>query len=587
MDEDGSQDTLDRAGVPRQGWRQNGRVTIACTACRSQHLRCDAAQPVCSRCRALAKRCMYTNVRRSRRKAPKVLESSAPEPQDQHEDGYDAIPTTDLAGVSAMTQQGPSMNRRPDASSQPFTPNVSVEVSSAIDAFYSRFFPGHPFVLPKIPFISQLQRDPASVADLLSVMALIGSLYLRDGRSQAYRRGTEQSLQRQLPRGGFSVQALMLFALVLEWSGDNERAEATLGLAKSMALAIHMNRKAFSIRHGQGNPVVEECWRRTWWDLYVIDALFAGIRHQPTFDLWSVDADVNLPGEEADYIDGNIACPRTLLDYEDRGFDEVDVPFSSFTYLIDAARILGTTLAAGDVMGGSPVALVKNAEANIMSWDLHLPQSKRDPVRPNGSVDEVLFRAHMVINTVATHLHRPRSLLHYSTMELLCSKYAPPLPAEVLAPEEKHHDKHTHKAIRAAIAFIDLLTVPATPTSHSPFVMCMGSMAMATHMSACELLLRDDDFAHARDRVRVFLGILRAFEGVWPQACKWSGEMRLMAKAVFANRDRAGNLITDPLGALTQSLGDGVSHTDNTGSGGSVDDLDMLLTDAGFGEIII
>ncbi|KAK4074597.1 transcriptional regulator family: Fungal Specific TF [Purpureocillium lilacinum] len=576
MDDDDNQDTPERPGVLRQGWKQNGRVTIACTACRTQHLRCDAAQPVCSRCRALNKPCVYTNVRRSRRKVAKVWDSSPSEPRARHEDVHDGIQTTDIRDVAIPTQQGPSNppHRRTGASSAPFVPNCSVEASSAIDGFYSYFFPGHPFVLPRTSFISQVDRDPASVADLLPAMALVGSLYLRDGRSSSYRQGVEQALCQQLPPTGFSVQALMLFALVLEWSGENERAESTLGQAKSLALSIQMNQKPFATRHGQGIPVMEECWRRTWWELYVIDALFAGIRHQPTFDLWNVDTDVDLPGEEADYIEANIASPRTLTEYEDRGFDQVDVPFSSFAYLVDAARILGTTLAAGDVAGGSPVALVKNAEANIMSWDLHLPQSKRDPVRPNG---------------VAAHLHRPRSLLHYSTMELLCSKYAPPLPAEVLAPEEKHHDRHTHKAIRAAIAFIDLLTVPASATSHSPFVMCMGSMAMATHMSACELLLRGDDYAHARDRVRVFLGILRAFEGVWPQACKWSGEMRLMAKAVFANRDRDGNLISDPLGALTQSLGDGFQgvRVEDLGTGSSGDDLDMLLTDASFGETII
>ena len=419
MDDDDNQDTPERPGVLRQGWKQNGRVTIACTACRTQHLRCDAAQPVCSRCRALNKPCVYTNVRRSRRKVAKVWDSSPSEPRARHEDVHDGIQTTDIRDVAIPTQQGPSNppHRRTGASSAPFVPNCSVEASSAIDGFYSYFFPGHPFVLPRTSFISQVDRDPASVADLLPAMALVGSLYLRDGRSSSYRQGVEQALCQQLPPTGFSVQALMLFALVLEWSGENERAESTLGQAKSLALSIQRNQRPFATRHGQGIPVMEECWRRTWWELYVIDALFAGIRHQPTFDLWNVDTDVDLPGEEADYIEAvsisspflvtyiesdskqNIASPRTLTEYEDRGFDQVDVPFSSFAYLVDAARILGTTLAAGDVAGGSPVALVKNAEANIMSWDLHLPQSKRDPVRPNGSVDEVLFRAHMVINT--------------------------------------------------------------------------------------------------------------------------------------------------------------------------------------------
>lgn len=35
----------------------------------------------------------------------------------------------------------------------------------------------------------------------------------------------------------------------------------------------------------------------------------------------------------------------------------------------------------------------------LLSWDLHLPLSKRDPVRSDGTVDEVLFRAHLMIVT--------------------------------------------------------------------------------------------------------------------------------------------------------------------------------------------
>ncbi|KAF7551444.1 hypothetical protein G7Z17_g5028 [Cylindrodendrum hubeiense] len=267
-----------------------------------------------------------------------------------------------------------------------------------------------------------------------------------------------------------------------------------------------------------------------------------------------------------------------ILEYDNRAFEDVEVSFSSFTYLIDAVRIMGTVLAAGDFAGGSPSSLVKNAETNMMSWDLHLPRTKQDPVRADGKVDEILFRAHMVIKT-------PRSVLHYSTMELLCSKYAPPLPAEVLPLEDKQHDRHTHKATHAAKTFVDLLTFPSSPICHSPFIMCMGSMAMATQMSGCEYLLRGSEYAHARDRVRMFLGILMAFKRIWPQASKWSSEMTLMAKAVFENRDAHGNLIMDSIATMPQ-----VGDRDFTGSLDSDveitplnDPLDAILDGVTFG----
>lgn len=149
------------------------------------------------------------------------------------------------------------------------------------------------------------------------------------------------------------------------------------------------------------------------------------------------------------------------------------------------------------------------------------------------------------ICSVAIHLHRPRSALHYTTMELLSSKYAPPLPAEVIPAEEAQPDRHTHAAIRASKAFVDLLTTPSPPTMHTPFVMCMGSMAVVTNLSACEYRLRGPDFEHARDHVRLFLGLLRAFGGVWPQAAKWEREIRMMARTVFEGRDGSGQLVLD------------------------------------------
>lgn len=224
-------------------------------------------------------------------------------------------------------------------------------------------------------------------------------------------------MAKELPHSGFSIQALVLFALALEWTGAMERASETLERAKSSALAMGIHRQSFATEYGRGHPVLEESWRRTWWELYIVDALFAGIRNLPTFSLWTVDYDADLPSEEEGYISAvsvsvhsqylhersllaqDIPPPRTLQQYDNRGFEDGDVGFSSFTYLIDATRILGTTLAAGNILGKSPLSLVKNAEANILSWDLHLPHGKRDPVRADGTVDEIMFRAHMVINT--------------------------------------------------------------------------------------------------------------------------------------------------------------------------------------------
>lgn len=158
-------------------------------------------------------------------------------------------------------------------------------------------------------------------------------------------------------------------------------------------------------------------------------------------------------------------------------------------------------------------------------------------------------------------------MLHYTTMELLCSKYAPPLPAEVLSAEEQHQYRHTHKAINAAKNFVDLLTASSSPLTHSPFVMCMGSLAVATYLSGCEHILTGSELAHAKDRIRVFLGILKAFARIWSQARHWSEEMKLMARVVLDQQDGAGRIDFPSIQAMPSfeeiAFNDGLSEEIN------------------------
>ncbi|PTB35865.1 uncharacterized protein TrAFT101_010717 [Trichoderma asperellum] len=550
------------------GKRIKARVAIACTTCRGQHLRCDAAIPICSRCHSLNKPCIYTDLRETRRRRTGVQNSILASKTNEITDMVESMAQ---AGQPNPTPNGPSLT--PNQSSTPSSPQSisaasnsalhptvfadnDVLISRPIDGFYKFFFPSHPFILPRVNLKQQFESNPNFSGQLFLMITFIGSLYIHDPQSSEYKTQAEESFDLALSPNGFTVQALLLLSLTLEWTGENERAAAVLERAKKMGLEIGMQHRDFASRHGRGETVLEESWRRTWWELFVVDAMFAGIRHLPTFTLWGIDNDVDIPCEEELYIAGRIPFPQTMREYDDRGLN--DESFSSFAYLIDATRILGTTLAAGDIANESPYSLVKNAEANLMSWNLYLPQTKRDPVQRDGTIDEIMFKAHMVMNTTSTHLHRPRSMLHYTAMELLCSKYAPPLPGEIWTTETQHGDRHTHKAIAAAKNFVDLLTASSSPLTHSPFVMCMGSLAMATLLSAYEHFLTGSELIHARDRVRVFLGILKAFMTIWPQARRWSDEIKLMARVVLERHDASGQLDISTLQAMTNI--EGASH---------------------------
>lgn len=297
------------------GRRIKRRVAIACTACRGQHLRCDAAMPICSRCRNLDKECIYTDLRETRRRRPGIQNSIFADKQDEIVDMVDNMAQAGQPSLSNEPSLTPNRFSTPPSPQSIFTasngclqPAVFADndflISRPVDGFYKFFFPSHPFVLPRVHLKQQFESNPDFSGQLFLMITFIGSLYIHDPQSIEYKKQAEDSFDLALSPNGFTVQALLLLSLTLEWAGENERAAAILGRAKNMALEIGMQQQDFACRHGRGEKTLEESWRRTWWELFVADAMFAGIRHLPTFTLWGIDTDVDIPCEEELYVTG-------------------------------------------------------------------------------------------------------------------------------------------------------------------------------------------------------------------------------------------------------------------------------------------
>lgn len=106
------------------------------------------------------------------------------------------------------------------------------------------------------------------------------------------------------PITGFDVQAVLLYSIAIYWSNEPEHGTALLDEAIEMAVELGMNRKDFATQHGDGNPVLEESWRRTWWLFYITDAHIAGSTHVFPFRTGNIDKTVDLPCEEHEYESG-------------------------------------------------------------------------------------------------------------------------------------------------------------------------------------------------------------------------------------------------------------------------------------------
>ena len=80
---------------------------------------------------------------------------------------------------------------------------------------------------------------------------------------------------------------------------------------------------------------------------------------------------------------------------EDDGND-----FSSFAQLIGLTRSLNTIFSCGRRSDpASASTLAANFDASVMGWSSLLLQSKRRLLRFDGTLDELLFRANMLVNT--------------------------------------------------------------------------------------------------------------------------------------------------------------------------------------------
>lgn len=106
---------------------------------------------------------------------------------------------------------------------------------------------------------------------------------------------------------GYHVQSRLLLAIAAHGNGEHEQAQQILDHTITMALNLGMHTAKFATEHANGSPALEDMWRRTFWELFAVDTLF-GVLHERVPRLQEVLTDVPLPGDEAMYLDHEMAC---------------------------------------------------------------------------------------------------------------------------------------------------------------------------------------------------------------------------------------------------------------------------------------
>lgn len=182
---------------------------------------------------------------------------------------------------------------------------VSV-ADKCFDSYYYNSYASHPFVLPKEYLLRHIRGSGQKLDHLLAAMRYVGSLYLDVGpiRASYLDEALRLCYAPNTPKDGFLVQALLVLIVALDGSCQQDKARDLLGDVERISVEIGLNTRQFATLHGRSNPVLEESWRRTWWDLYVVDGMIAGVHRITSFLLFDMAADVALPCEESEYLSG-------------------------------------------------------------------------------------------------------------------------------------------------------------------------------------------------------------------------------------------------------------------------------------------
>lgn len=186
----------------------------------------------------------------------------------------------------------------------------SLEERPSIDplytsVFYSYFWPSHPFLPSSKDIEDYLEGDEG--ASLIHAINYVGCLYACADNNQRQIMSFPQRLH-EYPQNVFAVQSLILLAISSHMSNTPTQAQAFVHTAVDIALAIGLHRHDFDTSHGNGSQshAVAESWRRTWWELYILDIMFAGLNQTSNMWLKGVESDVLLPCEKIIYNNSDV-----------------------------------------------------------------------------------------------------------------------------------------------------------------------------------------------------------------------------------------------------------------------------------------
>lgn len=194
----------------------------------------------------------------------------------------------------------------PDMQRKRASPKMShLANEMALQSYYQNFHDAHPIMLPFRALASELaELIPEPVLD---IMRHIGNCHLQaslksEEAGKSINRIIDEKIEAlvSIPREkvGFHVQGTLLLAIYAYTHEEFDAATYLINKAVGLAVNYGMHKDTFASSNAHGSPQIEEMWRRTYWELYVVEALLIGLQGEVS-TLYGTESDVSLPCDEA------------------------------------------------------------------------------------------------------------------------------------------------------------------------------------------------------------------------------------------------------------------------------------------------
>ncbi|CAG7557454.1 unnamed protein product [Fusarium equiseti] len=403
---------------------------------------------------------------------------------------------------------------------------TSSENDRLLRLYYENFHNAHPFLVPSSAFTSR-NYPPY----LRRMVDFAGSHYSPSGPNAQLRASVATDMLSITDNSTSMVQSLLIYSILLFFGGDLDGAGKTFEQCTRMAMDLGMHLNDFAAARQLDNPIEAESLRRTWWEIYVTDILMAIPPKTMNLRCSSVPPKVCLPCEEAFYNGRlDIPPPHHVLEFKRRVLLTGDVTFSSYSYRIEAATILGRVLLLNQKKSTSHDHS-QSIENALLSWSNHLPPGKLEIVDSYGNIDEMMFQAHMIIALASMLLHLPRSNLH----SLLADSKDPFIPVAQNHPLSSSTTLiQGIKATDASRRISDCISLCPNVPKHTPFVIpalaLCGFIQLATSQGH-----PDECFEHHYNRVTLVLGCLKSARRMWRMAESEYDRLRCCASELIAD----------------------------------------------------